>query len=111
VTASGSATATCSDNAGNSASATQTGIRIDTAPPFISLISPINGFTYQQGTQAIANFSCLDALSGIATCTGTIPSGQPLPLDTPGTFSFTVTAVDLAGNQTQVTRSYTVVAK
>jgi hypothetical protein len=69
----------------------------------VSLISPVNGFSYQKGAQVIANYSCLDALSGMASCTGPIASGQLLPLDTPGTYSF-----DVAGNQTQVTRSYTV---
>ena len=110
LTASGSATATCSDNAGNSASATQTGIRIDTVPPSVTIVSPVNGSTYHQGAHVIANFSCQDADSGIAFCTGTVASGQPLPLDTLGPHSFTVTAVDKAGNQTVVTRTYTVVA-
>jgi hypothetical protein len=110
LTASGSATATCTDNAGNTATATQAGIQIDTAPPFVTLASPIAGFTYPRGAQVLANFSCLDGDSGIASCTGTVPNGQPLPLDTPGTHSFTVTAIDVAGNQAQVTHSYTVAA-
>jgi hypothetical protein len=110
LTASGPATATCSDNAGNTAAATQAGIQIDTAPPFATLISPIAGFTYQVGAQVLANFNCLDGDSGIASCTGTVPNGQLLPLNTPGTYSFTVTAIDVAGNQAQVTHSYTVAA-
>ena len=41
----------------------------------------------------------------MASCTGTVPNGQPLDT-TPGTHTFTVTAIDNAGNTTTVTHSY-----
>jgi hypothetical protein len=106
---SGSATASCSDIAGNIGSATQTGIKIDTTPPLVNLLSPLNNFTYPFGTTVFATYSCSDAVSGIASCTGTVPSGQRINTSTPGgPFSFSVTAVDLAGNQTTVTRTYSI---
>lgn len=114
VTGSGtglSATGTCYDNAGNHSSATQTGIKIDTAPPLVTFRSPANGAQYTQGGTVAAAYTCADALSGIAGCSGPVASGQVIQLTNTGTFSFTVTAIDVAGNQTQVTHTYTVVAK
>ena len=111
VSVSGSASGSCSDVAGNSASTTYPGIRIDTVPPLLSFISPVNGFAYPQGASAFASYSCFDTQSGVASCTGTLPSGQLLNLSTPGNYSFTVTATDQAGNVTTVTRSYSVVPK
>jgi hypothetical protein len=104
-----SATGTCMDVAGNSASATQTGIKIDTVPPLVTFRSPADGAQYAQNSSVVASYTCADALSGVATCTGTAANGQVLQLSSTGTFSFTVTATDVAGNQTQITHSYTVV--
>jgi hypothetical protein len=108
LAASGSATATCTDVAGNTATSAPVTVNIDTAPPVITLVSPANGFTYPVGAVVRANYSCSDGLSGIASCSGTLPVGTLIPTGTPGTFSFTVTAVDVAGNQAQVTRTYTI---
>jgi hypothetical protein len=110
LSASGTATASCSDVAGNSATSAPATVKIDTAPPIITFISPVNGFTYTKGTSVAASYSCIDSLSGVASCTGPVPNGQRFIADTVGTFSFTVTAVDNAGNQSQITRTYTVVA-
>ncbi len=103
-----SATGTCTDIAGNTASNTHSGIKIDTIPPSVRFISPVDGFTYTLGSTVNANYSCSDGGSHIATCTGNIPSGQVLQLNTPGTQTFTVTAIDVAGNQTVVTHTYQV---
>lgn len=103
-----SATGTCTDVAGNSASNTHSGIQIDTTPPLVRFVSPVDGFTYPLGSQAVASFSCSDNQSGIASCSGTAPNGTVLQLNTPGTQTFTVTAIDAAGNQTVVTHTFTV---
>lgn len=59
---------------------------------------------------ADARYSCADTASGsgLASCVGTVPFGSPLDTSTAGDHSFTVTATDNAGNQTTVTRHYTV---
>ena len=51
--------------------------------------------------------------TGINRCTGTVPSGAPIDTGTPGTKTFTVEAVDNAGNggnTTTASRTYTVAA-
>jgi len=109
VTASGSATGTCTDVAGNSVSATQAGIKIDTDPPMVILSSPVdNGPPFRVGDILVVRYSCVDSTSGVATCSGSSPSGTRLTLSTPGTFFVSVTGTDLAGNQTTVTHTYTV---
>lgn len=57
-----------------------------------------------------ASWSCGDAGSGPASCTGTQPSGATLNtgLNAQGAHTFTVTAVDAAGNTSTVTHTYTV---
>lgn len=63
-----SAVGTCQDNAGNSASNTQTGINIDKTPPVLSgSATPgpnVNGWN---NTDVSVGFVCTDALSGVAT--------------------------------------------
>ena len=55
-------------------------------------------------------YTCTDEAggSGIDTCVGTTASGANLNTSTPGTFTYTVTATDKAGNVTTLTRSYNV---
>jgi hypothetical protein len=107
-TSNGSATGTCTDVAGNSASNTKTGIQIDTIPPAMRFLKPADGAVYALGATDVAIYSCSDGGSGIASCVGTAPSGQTLQFTTPGQFSFTVTATDKAGNQLIQTHKYTV---
>src|SRR5690606_19872491 len=56
-----------------------------------------------------------DGGSGISSCSGIVvpgsvplASGQPLPTGTPGTYTLTVTATDVAGNTGSASRTYTV---
>jgi hypothetical protein len=61
-----SSTGTCTDDAGNTASDTQTGISIDTTAPVISLVSrtPAANAGGWNNTDVTVNWSCGDALSG-----------------------------------------------
>ncbi len=96
-----SATGTCDDNAGNTASDTQTGINIDKTAPAIADDGAISGTLGTNGwyTSAVVNqFSATDGLSGVA---GTNPvsvstgsaEGTGITVNS-GSFS------DVAGNST-----------
>jgi len=106
-----SATGTCLDLAGNSSTNTHGGINIDATPPLVQLISPLDSFTYALGTVIAANYTCSDGGSGVASCTGPVANGTLMTLGAPGTFTFAVTAIDVAGNQTTVTHTYQVASQ
>jgi hypothetical protein len=89
-------------------------VRFDSVPPQITLTTPVAGATYTIGQVVNADFACVDAAgsSGVAAvsgCSGTRASGQTIDTATAGTKSFTVTATDVAGNTTSLTRTYAVV--
>jgi hypothetical protein len=101
-----SRTGTCTDNAGNSASATFDDIRIDKTPPTASIATPAQGAVYQQGQAVQASYSCSDGLSGYASCAGTVANGSTVDTSN-GPHSFSVTAADNAGNTAVATVEYT----
>ena len=102
-------TSTCADLAGNTASATVT-VKVDLSDPTVTVTAPTDGATFRVGDSIVAGYSCDDALSGIASCTGTIADGDTLDTSTSGTQSLTVTATDLAGRTTVHTVTYMVSA-
>jgi len=81
---------------------------LDATPPTIVLNSPAQGASFFLGAAGTASYSCSDSGSGIETCTGTKPNGASITTSTVGSFSFTVNATDLAGNQATVTHDYSV---
>ena len=96
-------TATDADGATSSVTHTYT---VDSTAPAIALTTPAQGAVFASGEAVSAAYACADAGgAGVASCTGTVPNGQPLDT-TPGTHTFTVTAIDNAGNTTTVTHSY-----
>jgi hypothetical protein len=101
-----------SDGAGNITKVTRTYTVVDKTAPTITISSPAAGATYEQNSALEASFDCNDnpAGAGIDTCVGTVADGSPISTATVGTKSFTVTARDLAGNQTTKTVSYRVAA-
>ncbi len=56
----------------------------------------------------IAEWTAADSLSGIDSAVGTVASGQPIDTGSVGEKTFTVNAIDLAGNQTVKTVTYRV---
>ena len=92
-------TASIVDRAGNAATTTVSGINIDAAAPTITgapATAP-NGYGWYNAP-VIVNFSCSDALSGLAFCQ------SPITLLSEGTNqSVTGTAVDVAGNVSSAT--------
>jgi hypothetical protein len=99
----------CRDAAGNLTQGTVNGINIDKTNPTIAIAGPADGAIYNRNQVVIANYSCGDTLSTIASCVGTVPSGTAIDTSkkTPNA-KFTVTAVDKAGNTYKLTINYTV---
>jgi hypothetical protein len=77
----------------------------------IEIEAPANGATYEFASAVPAQYRCADAGSGVAAakCRGPVASGDPVDTRIPGVRSFTVTAVDAAGNRSTATSRYTVV--
>ena len=81
----------------------------DTTPPGVTIIQP-DLATYELGATVFAMYTCADpGGSGIASCAGTVPDGDPIDTSTLGAKTFTVTGTDNATNETIVTHGYTVV--
>jgi hypothetical protein len=77
----------------------------------VTLTTPANGGEYLLRSSLLANYSCSDPTpgSGMSSCTGTVATSAAVDTGTVGTKSFTVTARDLAGNETVRTHSYAIV--
>lgn len=56
----------------------------------------------------MADYSCTDGQSGIATCVGTVADGVSIDTSESGFFMFSVTATDNAGNMVMASVSYSV---
>ena len=88
---------------------------VDTEAPTITS-SLRAGAVFGRGQAVSVNFSCVDAASPITTCQGAtsipgsnpIESGGRLLTSTAGQFTFTITAIDAAGNTSTLTFPYTV---
>jgi hypothetical protein len=100
-------------------------INVDTTAPVVAsgpTLSPAASAqgTYYVGQAVTASFSCTDALSGVVSCggnsyavgatnnTGTLTSS--VDTSSPGPKTFTVNAVDAAGNQSSASVNYQVVS-
>ncbi len=82
----------------------------DVTDPTVDLRTPPDGAAYLRGEAVAADFSCADEIggSGIATCVGTVPDGDPVDTSSLGDHAFSGTATDGAGNTATVTHTYTV---
>jgi len=97
-----SASGSCTDNAGNSASATASGINIDkTAPTLAPTVSP-NPVLLNGSAAASANAS--DSLSGVASS-----SCDSVNTSSVGSYSVNCTATDNAGNSISASAGYSVI--
>ena len=70
-----SASATCTDAAGNFIGVSVTDINIDKTPPLVTITTPPNGATYALNAVVAANYACTDGLAGIASCAGPVAHG------------------------------------
>jgi hypothetical protein len=95
------------DLGGNVASASFSWV-VDQTPAVVTIATPSNGATYAAGSTVTAGYGCTDALSGVASCVGSVPAGSRIDTATVGSKTFTVSATDRAGNSVTRTVTYTV---
>ncbi|GAA2018494.1 hypothetical protein GCM10009740_02900 [Terrabacter terrae] len=101
------ATGTAVDNAGNKGTTTLDGINVDTVAPSITIGGVKDGAVYTVGAVPTATASATDGTSGLAApATGTKTGGTANGV---GTFTYTATATDKAGNTGTATVTYKVV--
>jgi hypothetical protein len=100
-----SASGTVYDVAGNRASATVSGIKIDQEKPTITSVNVQGGSTYILGNVPRPTCTATDGFSGTPTCTVGVSGGAANGV---GTFSWTATAKDGAGNTSTLTGTYRV---
>ncbi|HEY7016883.1 MAG TPA: M12 family metallo-peptidase [Gaiellaceae bacterium] len=98
------------DNVGHVEAAKQIAFKADSDAPTANIARPKDGASFKVGQVVDANYKCSDNKngSGLASCVGTVPVGDPIDTSTPGDHTFTVTATDKAGNVTTVTNTYNV---
>jgi hypothetical protein len=82
------------------------GNRIDRKSPAVMIASPAG--TYVLGQTVAASYSCADGGSGVASCSGPVTIGASINTQTLGANTFTVTAIDHAGNRNSATVSYAI---
>ena len=99
---------TVCDNAGNCTTVGPiAGNKIDRKAPDITVAAP-TAMTYLLGQPVMANYGCIDAGSGVGSCSGSLAVGASLDTSTVGSRSFVVTALDAAGNSSTRTVNYEV---
>lgn len=98
---------TAVDRAGNTATLSRDYL-VDGTPPDVDITVPADGAIFLLNEEVFVNYLCTDAVSGVATCAGPVTSGSALDTSTVGDRTFTVNASDVAGNDVQVTHTYSV---
>ncbi|HEX4687644.1 MAG TPA: PxKF domain-containing protein [Nocardioides sp.] len=100
-----SASGTAHDVAGNQASATVNDIKIDQEKPTITTVNVQGGSTYTLGSVPKPVCTATDSFSGPRTCSVQVTGGNANGV---GTFAWTATARDGAGNTTTQSGTYKV---
>ena len=95
-------------DAADNQSAGSVSLNIDRAAPAVTISSPTSGATLLLNAVLPADYACRDALSGIASCTGTVANGAAIDTSSPGPKSFVVTAADRADNTASSSHVYAV---
>jgi hypothetical protein len=85
-----------------------TRVKIDSTAPTISIVTPTPNATYTLNQAVTASYSCTDAGSGVAACTGPVPSGMAIDTANPGTKTFAVHGTDVAANGSDASVTYQV---
>jgi len=74
----------------------------------VAIRKPANGATYALNKVVVASYTCTDGISGVTSCVGTVADDARINTSTPGTQTFSVVAIDNAGNTTTRSMTYTV---
>lgn len=98
------------DNAGNVEASKEQAVQIDKTPPEILLRAPVDGARYRLNQQVYADWSAVDAVSGLAPTLATAAGEETLDTSSVGAKTFTVSVLDSAGNQAVRTVTYYVEA-
>lgn len=106
-TMTGSVSGSCSDAAGNVGTASFA-FKFDQTPPRIAITTPADEAVYQLNQAVGAVYGCSDNLSGVAACGEPAGNVAEVPTGVVGTQSFSITAVDLAGNSAAQANTYSV---
>ncbi|MDL2122046.1 MAG: hypothetical protein LWX51_02960, partial [Deltaproteobacteria bacterium] len=96
------------DQEGNIESSTEVTIRIDKTPPAITIASPSDGATYFINQDLLADYTVTDSGSGVLFSTAPVSEGDPIDTSAEGSYTFMVSATDLAGNSNSVTHAFTI---
>ena len=99
------------DVAGNCATASITGNKIDRKGPVITVTAPLDGAVFRLGQAANSQYTCTDTGSATASCVGTVANLSPIDTSTLGPKSFVVNATDAVGNASSTTVSYDVIRR
>ena len=107
---------TATSNAGGGTPLVRSGIVkltvVDKLAPIVRLTTPAEGATFTLGQTVAADYECADETngSGLTRCTGPVAAGAAIDTASIGDKTFSVDAVDGAGNATTVSHAYRVVA-
>ena len=83
----------------------------DMVAPTVTITQPAEGQSFNLGAIVGGVYTCQDddGGSGIASCIGAVPDHTALDTSTLGHHTFTVQAIDKAGNVTTVTHTYEII--
>jgi hypothetical protein len=82
-------------------------VQPDQTPPTIVIVTP-QRVAYLLNQPLVAEYSCTDEESGVASCVGPVASGEAVPTSQVGGALFQVTATDNAGNVSTKSVPYSV---
>jgi hypothetical protein len=97
------------DRDGNAEASNALTVQIDQTAPTTTIAAPSAGVSFLQRESVTATYTCVDVLSGLASCIGPVPSGSAYPTAELGHFNFVVHARDDADNTASLAQSYSVI--
>lgn len=83
-------------------------VQVDETDPQITLSVPGDDQVVTLGESVAAQFECSDALSGVASCEGTVDDGDDIDTASVGEHDFVVETTDIAGNTATLAHTYEV---